>query len=65
MLDEDRSGQFSAAGFFLQYLTLRTDPVSFTASEVECWLATAGFEDIESGTMIPEITGYAIARAPK
>jgi hypothetical protein len=64
MLDEDRSGPFSAAGFFLQYLTLRTDPVSFTAGEVESWLTTAGFEGIESGTMIPEITGYAIARTP-
>jgi 2-hydroxy-4-(methylsulfanyl)butanoate S-methyltransferase len=64
MLDEDRSGPFSAAGFFLQYLTLRTDPVSFSASEVEGWLAAAGFADIASGPMIPEITGCAIARAP-
>jgi 2-hydroxy-4-(methylsulfanyl)butanoate S-methyltransferase len=64
MLDEDRSGPFCAAGFFLQYLTLRTDAVSFTASDVESWLAAAGFEDIRGGIMIPEITGYAIARAP-
>jgi hypothetical protein len=65
MLDEDRSGPFSAAGFFLQYLTLRTDAVSFTAGEVEAWLAGAGFDSIESGIMIPEITGYVMARAPR
>src|SRR5208282_1886589 len=47
MLDEDRSGPFSAAGFFLFYLTLRTDPVSFTASDVAGWLTNAGFEGIE------------------
>jgi predicted O-methyltransferase YrrM len=64
MLDEDRSGPPSAAGFFLQYLTLRTDPVSFTAGDVEAWLAGAGFADIASGVMIPEITGYLVARAP-
>jgi ubiquinone/menaquinone biosynthesis C-methylase UbiE len=64
VLDEDRSGPASAAGFFLQYLTLRTDAVSFTASELAAWLADAGFEGIETGVMIPEITGYAIARAP-
>jgi hypothetical protein len=65
MLDEDRSGPFSAAGFFLSYLTLRTDPVSFTAGDVTAWLTNAGFEGIESGIMIPEITGYVIARAPE
>ena len=64
MLDEDRSGPFSAAGFFLQYLTLRTDAVSFTAGDVARWLAEAGFENIETGTMIPEITGYVVATAP-
>jgi 2-hydroxy-4-(methylsulfanyl)butanoate S-methyltransferase len=64
MLDADRSGPFSAAGFFLQYLTLRIDSVSFTASEVAGWLGAAGFAEVASGTMIPEITGYAIARAP-
>ena len=64
MLDEDRGGPFSAAGFFLQYLTLRTDAVSFTAGDVARWLAEAGFETIETGTMIPEITGYAIGAAP-
>lgn len=64
MLDEDRSGPFAAAGFFLSYLTLRTDPISFTASDVESWLAAAGFADIQSGTMIPEITRYTIGRVP-
>jgi 2-hydroxy-4-(methylsulfanyl)butanoate S-methyltransferase len=64
MLDEDRSGPFSAAGFFLQYLTLRTDGISFTAGDVARWLADAGFEKIAVGKMIPEITGYAIGTAP-
>lgn len=64
MLDEDNSGPFAAAGFFLSYLTLRADPVSFTASGVESWLAGAGFTDIHSGVMIPEITRYAVARLP-
>ena len=64
MLDEDRAGPFSAAGFFLSYLTLRTDPVSFTAADVRAWLGDAGFAGIDSGVMIPEITGYVIARAP-
>jgi ubiquinone/menaquinone biosynthesis C-methylase UbiE len=64
MLDEDRSGPFSAAGFFLHYLTLRTDPVSFSGGDVAGWLAEAGFENIETGTMIPEITGFAIGTAP-
>jgi ubiquinone/menaquinone biosynthesis C-methylase UbiE len=64
MLDEDRSGPFSAAGFFLFYLTLRTDAVSFTAADVARWLAEAGFENIETGPMIPEITGTVIGTAP-
>lgn len=64
MLDPERSGPFAAAGFFLSYLTLRTDPVSFTAAESADWLRAAGFEEVETGVMIPEITGYAIGRAP-
>src|SRR5271165_421342 len=63
MLDEDRAGPFAAAGFFLSYLTLRTDPVSFTAGDVRRWLADARFDHIESGTMIPEITGWVMARS--
>jgi ubiquinone/menaquinone biosynthesis C-methylase UbiE len=64
MLDEDRAGPFSAAGFFLQYLTLRTDAVSFSAGDAARWLGEAGFEKIETGTMIPEITGFALGFAP-
>jgi hypothetical protein len=64
MLDDQRSGPFAAAGFFLSYLSLRTDPVSFTAEESADWLRAAGFEAVETGVMIPEITGYVIARAP-
>ncbi len=65
MLQDDRCGPFSAAGFFLYYLTLRSDPVSFNAPELEAWLRDAGFEDLESGVMIPEITKYAIAHKPR
>lgn len=64
MLEDDRSGPFSAAGFFLSYLTLRSDPISFSAAELKPWLGDAGFVDFQSGQMIPEITKYAVVRKP-
>jgi len=64
MLEDDRSGPSSAAGFFLGYLTWRVDPVSFSAAELEPWLIKAGFEDPRTGVMIPEITKYTVARKP-
>ena len=36
----------------------------FSLPELRGWLHDAGFEAIETGVMIPEITGYAIGRAP-
>lgn len=62
MLDQDRAGPFSAAAFFLSYLALRTDPISFTAADLEPLVATAGFGAMESGVMIPGITKYMTAR---
>ena len=64
MLEDDRSGPFSAAGFFLSYLTLRTDPISFTAAELRPMVEAAGFEAIEHADMIPEITKYMVGTKP-
>src|SRR5215467_2781979 len=62
MLHEDREGPLSAALFFLSYLALRTDPISFTAGELKPLLAARGFTHISSGEMIPEITGFILAQ---
>lgn len=64
MLDDDRSGPMPAAVFFLFYLSLRTDPISFTAAEIARRCAAAGFVDIEEAVLIPEITKTVIARKP-
>ena len=62
MLHEDREGPLSAALFFLSYLALRTDPISFTAGELTPLLSARGFTHISSGEMIPEITGFILAQ---
>ncbi len=64
MLDDDRSGPVAAAGFFLAYIPVRTDPVSFTAAELISWVEAQGFEDIHAEAMIPEITKVVVARKP-
>ncbi len=64
MLDDDRTGPVSAAAFFMFYLALRTDPVSFTAAQVSSWAKVQGFVDIESDIMIPEITKIVTATKP-
>ncbi len=64
MLNANRAGPFSAAGFFLYYLALRTDPVSFTAEELVPMVEAAGFVDVRHGTMLPEITKYLVATKP-
>jgi precorrin-6B methylase 2 len=64
VLEDDRSGPTAAAGFFLSYLTLRTDPVSFTAAELKDWTEAEGFTDVESAVMIPEITKIVTATKP-
>jgi ubiquinone/menaquinone biosynthesis C-methylase UbiE len=64
MLEDDRSGPSSAAGFFLCYLTMRVDAVSFSAAELEPWLVAADFENPVTKVMIPEITKFTVARKP-
>ncbi len=64
MLDDDRSGPVSAAAFFLTYLAVRTDPVSFSAAELARQVEAAGFVAPEAQVMIPEITKVLTARKP-
>ena len=64
MLEDDRAGPSAAAGFFLVYLSVRSDPVSFTAPELSAWTEAAGFIDIDSAVMIPEITKMVTASKP-
>jgi SAM-dependent methyltransferase len=64
MLDDDRGGPMPAAVFFLFYLSLRTDPVSFTAADIKRRCAEAGFAEIADAVLIPEITKTVIARKP-
>ncbi len=61
VLFDDRSGPLSAAVFFLSYLPLRTDSVSFTAAELIPMLESRGFTSIRHDVMIPEITKYVMA----
>ena len=64
MLNGDRAGPFSAAGFFLVYLAWRTDPVSFSAEDLVPLVEAAGFVEPQHAPMLPEITKYLIARKP-
>jgi hypothetical protein len=64
MLDESRSGPLSAALFFLNYLSLDPDAVSFAASDMARWTEAAGFERPESEIMIPDITMMVTATKP-
>lgn len=64
MLNEDKAGPFSAAGFFLVYLAWRTDPVSFSAEDLLPLVQAAGFVDPVHDAMLPEITKYLVARKP-
>jgi len=64
MLDEDRAGPMPAAAFFLFYLSLRTDPISLTTSDITKRCERAGFVDVMDAVLIPEITKIVIARKP-
>ncbi|HJM50701.1 MAG TPA: methyltransferase [Alphaproteobacteria bacterium] len=64
MLDDDRAGPAQAAAWFLVYLPLRTDAVSFSAAELEPLIAGHGFEGIQDQVMIPEITKVITAEKP-
>lgn len=64
MLDEGRAGPGSAALFFLNYLAVQPDAVSFTAGELTPIVGAQGFTDIAVEVMIPEITSMLTARKP-
>jgi ubiquinone/menaquinone biosynthesis C-methylase UbiE len=64
MLADDRSGPSSAALFFLQYLAYQPGAVSFTAGELKPVAEAAGFANIASEIMIPEITMMITAQKP-
>ena len=64
MLDDDRAGPAAAAGWFLVYLPLRTDAVSFSAAELKPLIAGHGFAEVQDAVMIPEITKVITARKP-
>lgn len=64
MLDEARAGPSSAALFFLSYLAVQPDAVSFTAGELTQIVEAQGFEKIASEVMIPEITAVVTAHKP-
>ena len=64
MLADDRSGPLSAASFFLSYLPLRTDSVSFTAAELRPEIERRGFVEVHDDVMLPELTKYIVATRP-
>lgn len=64
MLADDRSGPLSAASFFLSYLPLRTDSVSFSAAELRPEIERRGFVEVHDDVMLPELTKYIVATRP-
>ncbi len=64
MLHDDRTGPVAAAAFFLAYIPLRTDPVSFTAAELKPQIEALGFVNVQDEIMIPEITKAIVAEKP-
>ena len=64
MLHDDRIGPAAAAAFFLSYIPLRTDPISFTSGELKPQIEALGFVNVQDKIMIPEITKALIAEKP-
>ncbi len=64
MLHDDHVGPVSAAAFFLCYLALRTDTVSFTSAEIAARVRALGYVEVRAEVMIPEITKVVVARKP-
>ena len=62
MLDDDRQGPDLAALWFLQYLALSADAVSFTQADVAAHMAASGLVDIAGEPLIPGITRGAAER---
>ena len=64
MLDNDRQGPPLAALWFLQYLAVSTDTVSFTHADMTVQMTAAAFVDITSEPLIPGITRLLTAVRP-
>lgn len=64
MLDNDRQGPKSAALWLMFMLLNNRDAVALTPGHLEEAAKDAGFVDISSQVLIPEITGLVAARRP-
>jgi 2-hydroxy-4-(methylsulfanyl)butanoate S-methyltransferase len=64
MLDDDRQGPALAALWFLQYLAVSTDTVSFTHADMTAQMTAAALFDITSEPLIPGITRLLSAVRP-
>lgn len=64
MLDNDRRGPKSAALWLLVMLLNDRDAGSLTPAHLEQAAKDAGFDDVSSQVLIPEITGLVVARKP-
>jgi ubiquinone/menaquinone biosynthesis C-methylase UbiE len=56
MLEDDRQGPDLAALWFLQYLAVSTDTVSFTQADITARITEVGLVDIVGAPLIPGIT---------
>jgi hypothetical protein len=64
MLDDDRQAPALAALWFLQYLAVSTDTISFTHAGMTAQMTAAAFVDIMSEPLIPGITRLLTAVRP-
>ena len=64
MLDDDETGPALAALWFLQYLSGRTDGVSFSAATLAEQLRDSGYESTANQVVIPEITKLVVCVKP-
>jgi len=64
MLDDDRQGPDLAALWFLQYLALSTDTVSFSQAEITDQLHEIGLAEIVGEPLIPSVTRLVSAVRP-
>ena len=64
MLDDDRQGPALAALWFLQYLAVSTDTVSFTDADMTAHMTAAALVDITGEPLIPGITRLLSAVRP-
>jgi SAM-dependent methyltransferase len=64
MLDDDERGPALAAQWFLSYLAHQPDAASFSAGTLQDLLVGAGFVDVSSQILIPEITKIVLCQKP-